>query len=150
VPTANRYKAARKQSGFTQSEVESKLGFNDTTISEWETGKKVPTPSQHKKLEEFYGVKIPYSQKSAIALEPAFMSFVTAAIAHIKTLQRLKPNVGKQLDGTGLLETAEVLFASFESLLDSLPEEMQIQIRRLKGDSERNVGEVPVETDEKS
>ena len=51
-------KNIRKQKGVTQTELSLKLGVDQTTVSQWETGKIKPRVDTLIKLAEFFGCTV--------------------------------------------------------------------------------------------
>lgn len=50
--------AARKNAGFTQTEAARRLGVDQSSVSFWESGKKLPRASTLVKLANLYGCSI--------------------------------------------------------------------------------------------
>lgn len=50
-------KACRVNAGYTQKEASKLLGVSESTLINWEKGKKFPNVMNLKKIEDVYGVK---------------------------------------------------------------------------------------------
>ena len=53
-----RIKLFRKELGLSQKELSEKLGLSRGTITQYETGKRIPTPEIGLKLAEFFGISM--------------------------------------------------------------------------------------------
>src|SRR4051794_35186800 len=56
IPFGEKVRRARIRNAWTQAELAAKLEVSAATISNWETGKVVPTPSQKSQLKIFLGL----------------------------------------------------------------------------------------------
>ena len=52
------FAAARLKAGFSQTEAARRLGIDQSTVSCWETGKKMPRASKLAKLADLYGCTV--------------------------------------------------------------------------------------------
>lgn len=59
LEVGRKFKSFREDAGYTQTEAALLFGVTKTTLSSWETGRKLPTSDNLKRMQRYY--HIPYS-----------------------------------------------------------------------------------------
>ena len=89
---ATQIKKLRQQRGWTQPQLADKLSVSKQTISNWETGLKVPRMGSLQKLADLFGVKIGEITNASIDNTPR-----TADLSVDEAVDNLRPYDGKPI-----------------------------------------------------
>lgn len=85
---AQRLKELRKEKGITQGDLGEILGFGDSTISQYETGKRTPDQSTLQKLATYFEVSIDYLL-GRTSIKKSLSSFEQYALFHNKPTETI-------------------------------------------------------------
>lgn len=102
---AQRFKKMRLSSGMTQMQVAQKLGISNTALSQYESGKRMPSLEALRSLAELYGVTM---DRLVLNVEPEEASLSAAEIIRLAELKEQAPELvnalcrAKELDSNTL------------------------------------------------
>ena len=66
----NRIRELREQKGLQQKELAVDIGISQPTVSDWESGRKIPSAKSTMKLSKYFGVSVEYLMGEEPASHP--------------------------------------------------------------------------------